>query len=189
MHKFKTQNIKGKQYVPVNERVLFFRNDGQYKGWSLTTELLHYQPEYCIVRASIKNAEGYEIASGIGHETPTSGQVNRTSMLENCETSAAGRALGLLGIGIETSIATFEEVERAISQQTAYDVAGEAPAKPTPTQKQVKEAVEGKTVEEAAKNLSKYTRNGDVWLQVKYFTSKDTAYAIRNEIAKLKTNG
>lgn len=117
---FKTQNIKGKPYVPVNERLIYFRfHAPEHKGWSLTTELLHFQPEYCIIRASIKNAEGFEVASGIGHETPTSGQVNRTSMVENCETSAVGRALGMLGIGIETSIASAEEVATAIAVQEA----------------------------------------------------------------------
>ena len=40
-YKFKTTNIKGKEYVEVNQRVLYFRNEDQYAGWSLTSEILH----------------------------------------------------------------------------------------------------------------------------------------------------
>jgi hypothetical protein len=43
--------------------------------------------------------------------------INKTSYIENCETSAWGRALGNLGYGIQTSIASAEEVEMAIAKQ------------------------------------------------------------------------
>jgi ssDNA-binding Zn-finger/Zn-ribbon topoisomerase 1 len=43
--------------------------------------------------------------------------INKTSFVENCETSAWGRALGNLGIGIDDSIASAEEVDMAIKKQ------------------------------------------------------------------------
>ena len=56
-------------------------------------------------------------ATGHAEEYMGSSYINKTSFIENCETSAIGRALGLLGIGIDTSIASAEEVSNAISNQ------------------------------------------------------------------------
>ena len=39
-YKFKTTNIKGKEYVEVNQRIKYFRSAEQYKGWSLNTDLV-----------------------------------------------------------------------------------------------------------------------------------------------------
>ena len=117
-YKFKTTNIKGKEYVEVNQRVLYFRNEDQYKGWSLTSEILHLTDEGCVIKATVRNAEGAEVASGIAQEDKSSSYINKTSYVENCETSAWGRALGNLGIGIETSIASSNEVSMAIAKQS-----------------------------------------------------------------------
>ena len=57
------------------------------------------------------------IAQGMAQEDKSSSRINQTSFVENCETSAVGRALGFLGIGIETSIATADEVDMAIKKQ------------------------------------------------------------------------
>ena len=51
-----------------------------------------------------------------------SSQINKTSALENCETSAVGRALGMLGIGIDGSIASADEVKNAVHQQESHNV-------------------------------------------------------------------
>ena len=113
--KFKTVNIKGKDYVVVNERVKYFRN--KYPNFSLTSEITHLNENGVVVRASIKNRDGFELATGIAHETKGSSFINKTSFIENCETSAWGRALGNLGIGIDDSIATGDEVANAIKNQ------------------------------------------------------------------------
>lgn len=118
-YQFKTTNIKGKQYVEVNERVKAFRVLSEYAGYSLQTELLHLDPDSCVVRATITNADGQVIAQGMAQEDKSSSMINKTSYVENCETSAVGRALGFLGIGIETSIATADEVDMAIKKQGA----------------------------------------------------------------------
>jgi hypothetical protein len=116
-YKFKTTNIRGKQYVEVNERIKFFRQEDQYKGWSISTEFKQMQPEEVIMCAVIMNEKGHVMATGHAHEVKGSSNINKTSHIENCETSAVGRALAMLGIGIDTSIASANEVETAIAKQ------------------------------------------------------------------------
>jgi len=116
-YKFKTTRIKGKDYVEVNQRVLFFRQEEQYKDWSILTELeVNKDDTACIVKAIIANKEGRVISTGYAREEKGASMINKTSFVENCETSAIGRALAMLGIGIETSIASANEVQEAISQ-------------------------------------------------------------------------
>ena len=43
--------------------------------------------------------------------------INKTSYVENCETSAWGRALANFGIGLDTSVASADEVQNAIANQ------------------------------------------------------------------------
>lgn len=132
MCKLKTVNIKGKEYVEVNERLKFFRSDEQYKGYSLESEILELQNGVITIRAVIKDAEGVVKATGLAQEKESSSFINKTSFVENCETSAWGRALGNLGIGIDTSVASAEEVENAIENQKA---------KPKPKKKTVEQKV------------------------------------------------
>lgn len=116
-YKFKTTNIKGKEYVEVNERIKYFRESGEYKGWSLTSEVFHLDQESCVIKASVINSEGAIVATGFAQEDKSSSYINKTSYVENCETSAWGRALANLGIGIDTSIASSNEVAIAIAKQ------------------------------------------------------------------------
>ena len=110
----KTINIHGKQYVEVKERIKHFREN--FKEWSLTSELLELTDERCVIKATISNEQDRVIASGIAYETKGSSFINKTSFVENCETSAWGRALGNLGIGVDTSIASAEEIQYAKAQ-------------------------------------------------------------------------
>ncbi len=121
MHKFKTTNIKGKDYVEVNQRLLFFRNEPAYAGWSIESDLVDLQPDRCCIKAMIRDADGRIRATGHAHEDRTSSMINKTSYVENCETSAFGRALAALGIGIETSIASANEVQMAIAKQEQFN--------------------------------------------------------------------
>ena len=116
-HRFKTTNIKGKEYVEVNQRLLYFRNEQAYAGWSLESELIDLQPDRCCIRAVIRDNEGRIRATGHASEDRTSSMINKTSYVENCETSAWGRALACIGIGIETSIASSNEVQMAIAAE------------------------------------------------------------------------
>lgn len=116
-YKFKTTNIKGKEYVEVNERIKYFRFADQYKGWSLSSEVVHLDGDSCVIKATIADSNGYIVATGFAQEDKSSSYINKTSYVENCETSAWGRALANLGIGIDTSIASSNEVSMAISKQ------------------------------------------------------------------------
>jgi hypothetical protein len=125
MHQFKTTNIKGKAYVEVSQRILYFRTAPEYRGWSMETELISYDDQSCIIRAVAKNPDGKIMAVGHAQEDRSSSMINKTSYIENGESSAWGRCLANLGIGIETSIASAEEVDMAIAKQNL-------PARPQP---------------------------------------------------------
>ena len=115
--RLKTENVEGKEYVKVNERVKYFRDSPKYQGWSLTCDIIEMSPDTVSMKATVKNEVGAVIATGHASEDRRSSRVNETSYLENCETSAWGRALGNLGIGIDAFIASHEEVEAAIRRQ------------------------------------------------------------------------
>lgn len=166
-YKFKTTNIKGKQYVEVNQRVIALRALPEFKGHSIETELVHLDTESCVVRATIKNAEGQIVSQGMAQEDKASSRINQTSYVENCETSAVGRALGFLGIGIETSIATADEVDMAIKKQ---DLPSESVSKKPLTQDLIdsmKEAVKaGKGPHVKSALESKYSYTEDQYAEI-----------------------
>ena len=70
-----------------------------------------------IIKCVIRNKDGNIVSTGYAQEEKTTSFVNETSFVENCETSAVGRALGFLGIGIKDSIASADELVVAISKQ------------------------------------------------------------------------
>lgn len=123
----KTINIKGKEYVQVNERIGYFHSQKKYDKWGIET--IKIKDEVCQTkkdrlvqfRAVIFDESKMIRATGHAEEYMGSSYINKTSFIENCETSAIGRALGLLGIGIDTSIASAEEVSNAIANQTKDD--------------------------------------------------------------------
>lgn len=120
----KTIKIKGQDYVQVSERIRHFRTSEEYKGWAIEVEWLRIDEDIAIARAIIKNENGIVKSMGTAmekREERKEGEkvkVNETSHVENCETSAIGRALGILGIGIAGGeVASYEEVLRAKKQQ------------------------------------------------------------------------
>ena len=118
-YKFKTTNIRGKQYVEVNERIKFFRQEDEYKNWTISTEFTALDSEMCVCKAVIADTNQRVVATGHAHEERSASHINKTSYVENCETSAIGRALAMMGIGIDTSIASANEVNDAIAKQSA----------------------------------------------------------------------
>lgn len=128
-YQFKTTNIRGKKYVEVNERIKYLRQEDAIKEYSVITELTHLDSEMCVCKCTIATPQGRVIATGHAHEDRASSNINKTSYVENCETSAVGRALAMLGIGIDTSIASANEVSDAIAKQDAKPAA-KAASKP-----------------------------------------------------------
>lgn len=122
--KIQTIDIKGKKYATVDSRVEFFRE--KFPTWSLETEypILDLDKGVCVCRAVVKDESGKVVADGYAHEwqNKPGSMVNKTSYIENAQTSAVGRALGFIGIGINgMGIATAEEVTTAIAHQDAKD--------------------------------------------------------------------
>ena len=115
----KPSPIKNKPYIEVNERIKAFRK--VYPTGSIMTEMVSNENGVCIFRATVgfEDESGFHIlGSGTAYEKEGSSFINETSYIENCETSACGRALGMAGFGIDTSVASFEEVSNAIANQT-----------------------------------------------------------------------
>ena len=124
----RTTDIKGKEYAEVNQRIKAFRMvypKGAIKKIEEKTEngickITIGVYEYYIQETSNFLANGVRsrlLATGTAYEKENSSFINKTSYIENCETSAIGRALGMAGFGIDTSIASYEEVENATLQQ------------------------------------------------------------------------
>ena len=111
----KTISIKGKEYVPVNERIKAFRNN--YKDYSLTTEIVELSDNHCVMKACIIDPQGRIVATGYARETISKSPINKFAFVENAETSACGRALGNFGIGVDTAICSAEELLQKISQE------------------------------------------------------------------------
>lgn len=88
-----------------------------YPQGQIITDLLNNENGTCVYKAIIKDNEGNILGTGHAYEKEGSSFINKTSYIENCETSAVGRALGMVGFGIDTSVASAEEVANAIQQQ------------------------------------------------------------------------
>lgn len=125
----KTTPIKDKNYVEVNERIKAF--------WSLCpdgrieTDISYIKDGMCIVKSEVYEHKDdcRPRATGIAYEKEGSTFINKTSYIENCETSAIGRALGIAGIGIDTSVASSDEVQNAILNQEGSDKVSDIEAK------------------------------------------------------------
>jgi hypothetical protein len=117
----KTINIKGKEYVTVNERLIHFRTNKNYQDWQIHEDVISVDSEGGIFKVTICDSNGVVRAQAHAQEDRDSSYINKTSFLENGFTSALGRALGYLGIGIDASIASADEVDMAVKKQELPD--------------------------------------------------------------------
>lgn len=110
-------NIHGKDYITVNARLKEFAR--LYPNGSIITQIIKNEGEEIIFKAAVTPDNNFPNRFFTGHarELASSSYINKTSHIENCETSAVGRALGMLGIGIDTSVASAEEVQNAVNNQ------------------------------------------------------------------------
>lgn len=108
-------NIKGKDYVDVANRIQAFRQ--LFPEGRLVTEILRFENGTVLFKAEVCSADGRILATGHAFENQNASMINKTSFVENCETSAIGRALGNLGIGSTQSIASVEELTNAMAAQ------------------------------------------------------------------------
>lgn len=114
--KDKAIEIKGNEYVKVADRITYFNEN--YENGVIKTEVKIIDSNKFLVRAkvypNICKSERYFTGSAI--ETKGEGYINKTSALENAETSAVGRALGMMGIGVIENLASADEVKNATNR-------------------------------------------------------------------------
>lgn len=109
-----TGKTETKMYAPVNERIKAFRK--LYPTGSIMTEIISEDDKVIEMKATAAD-DGKVIATGHAFEIKNGSYINKTSYLENCETSAVGRALGFAGFGIDAAIASAEELSGAQAEQ------------------------------------------------------------------------
>jgi hypothetical protein len=153
----KTTMIEGNDYAKVNQRIKAFRM--VYPTGAILTDMAKNENGVCVFTAACGyyNNDGTFITLGTGTacERENSTFINETSYIENCETSAVGRALGMCGFGIDTSVASAEEVRNATQNQND-------PVKDTPsddrkaTPKQIEVLAKTFTGENMTKLLKAY---------------------------------
>ena len=102
-----TIDIHGKKYVTVSERVKHFNK--HYKG-RICTDIVEISDNNCVMVCRLLDENGDVMRTGHAREERTDKGINSSSFVENCETSAVGRALGFLGIGIDGGIASLDEI-------------------------------------------------------------------------------
>jgi len=110
--------IHGRDYQTVAKRLKDMKED--HPDYSIKTKILHSDETTVLMRALILNGEGKEVARGHAEENRSLSQINKTSAVENAETSAVGRALSLLGY-LGTEIRSAEEMVNAIHQQSVSE--------------------------------------------------------------------
>ena len=113
-----------KGYAQVNERIKAFRK--VYPSGSIETNIEEIKNDYIRVKAIVRDENNELISTGTASEQLTGDNkkdyINKTSMVENCETSAVGRALGFAGFGVDTAIASAEDVERNKNKRSCKNI-------------------------------------------------------------------
>ena len=117
--------IHNKEYKTVALRVTEFLASPKHEGWAIETQLITAHSsdgiarsdEYVVMKATIRDDKDRARGTGYAEELRGSTNLNKTSALENCETSAIGRALASVGFA-GTEYASANEVSNAVIQQT-----------------------------------------------------------------------
>ena len=118
----------GKQYTEVAKRVEAFRTvfGGEY---GIDTDIIHNDGQTVVVKATVKDKDGFVVGSGLAEEIRGSSNITKTSAVEVCETSAIGRALASMGMH-GGQYASANEIEGVKRKEQAIK-ASEAAPKPS----------------------------------------------------------
>jgi len=173
--------IHNKEYHTVAERIHLL-NDllrKQEKEYSLNTELISWENGVVIMKATLTIITGESVLTYTGHayEKEDSSQINKTSALENCETSAIGRALSAASFGGGNEYASANEVENAIHKQK--------PMMTGPQEKKIRELIKSHHLT----NTQRISAEG--WLSDPQGHSKESATATIDMLTQIieKANG
>ena len=107
-------NIHGKEYKTVAARVHDF-NKVKSETMRINTELIYHDEKRVIMKALIYDSD-VVVATGYAEEIRSQSNINKTSAMENCETSCIGRAIRLIEDSLDP-YASADEVLRAVEQQ------------------------------------------------------------------------
>lgn len=111
-----TGKVEKKGYAEVHQRIKAFRM--VHPNGNIETKLTNNENGICVFRADIYDSEGNHLASATAQENIKSNSfINQYNAIENCETSAVGRALGFAGFGVDTSLASAEEIQTSMKKQ------------------------------------------------------------------------
>lgn len=160
-----TTEIKGKDYAEVNQRIKAYRM--VYPNGTIETNIISLENGIVLMQAVIRDEEGKVIGTGYAQEKESSSFINKTSYIENCETSAVGRALGMCGFGIDTSVASYEEVVNAIENQKKNDKTEE-----TPKNKKVEDFPKGEQKRPIDYRALLYKKLAELKIDVKEFAKQ-----------------
>lgn len=137
----KTGKVETKDYAEVFQKIKAFRM--LFPMGSIYTEHEFIGEGVVLFKAFVKDDEGKLLGTGTAYEKEGSSFINQSSYIENCETSAIGRALSMCGIGIDLGVASYEEVANAMLNQNKEP-----------------EKVQAEVVEETPKNTKSDTPKG-----------------------------
>lgn len=171
----KTGEITAKEYAEVNQRIKAFRM--VHPNGTISCDIINMQDDVVIMKATILDGEGRMIGSGYAYEIKGSSFINSTSYIENCETSAVGRALGMCGFGIDTSVASYEEVANAVQNQ-------EQPPKQKPQKQPTEKKFIPATETQVAMIITLYN-NDEISAMMKRMKKKDWKEVTIEEASKM----
>lgn len=154
--KNKAVKIQGKDYVLVADRIIYFNEN--YPTGSITTQLVSAPQDQTIIIQAVVTPDiekQHRIFTGYSQAVIGQGYINKTSALENAETSAVGRALAMMGIGVIESVASVDEINKA--QQASAP----KPLPPKPVQSWSKPHVQATTAKAYGAQKVTYTKSDD----------------------------
>lgn len=119
-----TIKLGSKGYAQVNERIKAYRK--VYPTGSLTSEIEEIRDDYVRIKAIATDEQDRIIATGTASEKLTGDNkkdyINISNMIENCETSAYGRCLGFAGFGVDSAVASAEDIEKVTRKSKRYEI-------------------------------------------------------------------
>ena len=111
----KTGQTLSKEYNTVDQRISGFRE--LFPDGAIITEIVSHDNGVVLMKATAYDDNGKILATGHALEKESASYINQTSYIENCETSAIGRCLGIIGIGLTDAVASAEEIKGQINAE------------------------------------------------------------------------
>lgn len=107
-------NLKGKPYMMVAHRIVWFNEDTEGGSFEMSTEQLTLTEERAVIKATVKvfDKEGKLLKQGVGTKSET--KKDFPDFIEKAETGAVGRAITMMGYGTAYAIADLDEGARII---------------------------------------------------------------------------